>query len=422
MTDRNLFDKKVLPNGITLYTKIVDTTYSMVELTIPIGSRNSFGQYLPGTFHFLEHMCLDRSKLFPKRHSFKKHLGLKSASSNASTGYDSTSYYFSTPNQHLNDLIPGFLSSLFDPIFSPDDLSLQQTIIRNERQKKERWFPGTTELGQYLSTQWMWDCPVSLEQRLGSDKDLQQMTIERLKQAHQQYFTSDITVLYIGHQPNQLLEDLLLQIPLTHIQPPAQSWQSQHWVNKDYHRKAFRDVSRHQLYISSFTRHTAPSVEQSIGKNFILNYLLNHVHGPIYSWLRDDKGWVYDVSYDGGSDWDVTEWNIMIPLNNPDQVDVVRHELWPRIEAALQDRVAIDLEATRALGLRAYHYQTTASFLSSASSDLALYNRIVPESEYIQALEKCRDQNYLWGIYQQLFNPTNAGMFCAIPETAESSH
>lgn len=419
IADRNLFDKKVLPNGITLYTKIVDTAYSMVELTVPVGSQHNTGQYLPGTFHFLEHMCLERSELFPERHSFKKFLGLKSASSNAGTGLDNTTYYFSTPNQHIDDLIPGFLSSVFQPVFSQDDLDLQKTIISNERQRKERWFPGNTELGQYLNTKWMWDCPVSLNQRLGSDHNLADMTLEKLKLAHKNYFNSDITVLFIGQQPSPLLEQQLADLKVNQVTDLDSTWDSQHWVNKDYHVKAFRDVNRHQLYFANFQPHTKPSMDQNIAKHFILAYLLNHIHGPIYHWLREDKGWVYEVNFDSSSNWEVTEWGIMLPLNNQQQVDIVRQELWPRVEQALQDTHSLNLEVTRALGMRAYHYQTTASFLNSASRDLDLYGRIIGESEYVQAIEKCRDRDYILGVYHKLFSPTDIGSFCAVPEAGE---
>ncbi len=420
MTDRNLFDKKILPNGITLYTKIVDTAYSAVELVIPVGSRHNTGPYLPGTFHFLEHMCLERSPLFPDRYGFTRFLGLKSAHVNATTSYDSTNFYFSTPNQHLDALVPGFLASIFQPIFSKDEVDIHRAIISNERKPQERWFPSANELSQYICTQWQWDAPVSLNQRLGSDKDLADMTVPRLKDAHKQYFNSDIIVFYIGHQPSQKLEDQLSRLKVSKLPTLEKTWDHQRWVNKDYHIKAFRDVSQYKLHFGNFQRHPRPDFSQMVGKQFIINYLINPVHGPLFQWLREEKGWVYNINYTSNTDWCVTEWTMMVPLNNQEQVDIVRQEFWLRAEQALQDQPAIDLEVDRALGMRAYHYQTTSSIINSAVSDVDSFGRIISETEHRQAINMCRSREYLLEVYQQLFNPIDIGSFCAIPEPKQT--
>lgn len=417
MQDRNLFETIKLKNSLTVYQKIMDTPYSVVEVTVPVGSAHNIHTIKPGTFHFLEHICCDRSQLFPDRHQFKQFIGLKSVQSNASTGPFSTSYYFASPNQHLHDVIPGFIASIFQPLITTEDIQLQKTIIGNERQRKERWFPSDTELGQYLSTKWQYDVPLELNQRLGSDHDLASITVTDLQTAHQHYLSPQTTIIYVGQQPNQLLLDLLAELPITQDQPPLpHNWRPMHWVKPQFHHHSFRDASRFQLYYGDFRPHAQVDLDQHIGLRFILNYLTNSVHGPLFHWLRQEKGYLYEIGQGSSTRFSQTEWWLRLPLSNLDQVEEVRQQLWDGVEQALQDQSAIDQEVTRQVGQRAFAFQTTLSLLQAASDDLEVHGRIIPESQLIAAIEHCRQPQHIKHVFSHYFDQTTMGSFLATPQ------
>src|SRR3989338_1162066 len=133
MKDRLDYIKYTLKNGLTLVYLPMDVEFNTIDYTLPFGHLNNTGQFPGGTFHFLEHMCFHRSKLYPKKDSFEKFLASIGSKINAATSNNFTKYYLSVPSQEIEPALTGLLSHIFNPIIDENDINIERGIIKNER-------------------------------------------------------------------------------------------------------------------------------------------------------------------------------------------------------------------------------------------------------------------------------------------------
>ena len=123
LRDRQVFEEQQLPNGIRTYSYQDTSPVTFVSITIPVGSAHNRGNILPGTFHFLEHMVFKRSQLYPGLNDFWRKVGLKGATINATTKRNLTVYTLEVPSVHLDEVVAGFISLIFDPLLSAEDVT-----------------------------------------------------------------------------------------------------------------------------------------------------------------------------------------------------------------------------------------------------------------------------------------------------------
>jgi predicted Zn-dependent peptidase len=278
----------------------------------------------------------------------------------------------------------------------------------------EKWYPGETEVEHYLSTQWAWHVPISRRQMFGEDEDLAATTAERLSALHQNYFDPQIVVLASGALDLRPVFDSLSALSLGPRALPV-AYDPLRWVRREYHEKEFQDQGTFTYYAGAqFELPREYGEEVAVG--FIGNYLVNTDHGPLYNWLRKEKGWVYGLYFNNYSSPRDFSWLLRIPLHSREQIDEVRKELLQRMRDALQNRAAIDKEVERRLGAEVFHYQTLASIMSSASLDLQNRERIISEAEFRGYLETCRNTEFLTKVFDKYFSSNEIGEFSAIPK------
>ncbi len=413
MRDRQVFDTHILPNGIRFFHYPADYPFAIMHIILPFGHAHNTGTILPGSAHFLEHMGASHSALYPQRHRFAEWLGLQGGYSNAQTGSFETTYLAEAPLAAAENTWEGLCAQVFNPLFKEEDIAMQRTIIAAERKRKERWFPGSSELGHYLKTDWQQDIVTDLRQIFGLNEDLSAINADNLRRFHSYYYDPRIIVLTGGPLDIQKLSERLLAVELSPQDAPL-SYETPHWIQKDYHERAFNDVSQPTLYIGALFAEL-PDYATKVAIEFIGEFLTNSDHGPLYHWLRTDKGWVYSMSFHVVFE-KYARWTMSFPLHELEQVKIVREELWHRIEKALSDEHLANLEVDRKLGMQTFHFQTLDSVIAGAEYDLELYGEIKSEAEYRIYLEKCRDTQYLKRIADQYFAPDLWGEFCALPK------
>ena len=145
---------------------------------------------------------------------------------------------------------------------------------------KERWYPGTNELGFYINTAWMDPDVLTLDQVWGQPSDLQAINLDSLTTAHRLYSSPNISVVSAGSGDPTLLHHLLASVATDpkHRLPKYQA--NPHWANQTYHETSLRDESRFTLRYGCIIR-PLPKPVVLMALSFILEYLTNYVHGPL---------------------------------------------------------------------------------------------------------------------------------------------
>ncbi len=413
MKDRLIFEKRILDNGIAVYSYPMDVPYTSVHLVIPLGHVHNIGRVIPGTFHFLEHMMMGRSKKYPEKNSFGKFVSLKGGAFNATTTIFHTEFELHVPQEIFREASEGFLSHIFKPIITEEDIALQRGIIANERRRMERYFPGGNSLSRHVMTGWKKAVPVTLRQMFGEDTDHSLITEAALKDAHEGYFNSDINVFVGGNFYSNSIEELLSKVVVRkHVFPRI--YHSIRWHSREFHVYSCEDISRHLYYMGGIL--PTLDVRTNIAISFIGQFLTNNVHGALYCWLREEKGWVYEVDFEYNLNKIDADWEIKIPLNSLEEVEIVRKEIHEKIVSALKNEAHVSQEVERRKSESVFNYQTLNDILEYAQESLLFCGVIFSEEQIKAFLDECRDTKYLMSVYEKYFSPQVIGEFVAVPD------
>ncbi len=375
MKDRLALKKYELKNGLTLYHFPSDAPYVTARYVIPFGSGHNTNDIIPGTFHFLEHIILKRSKLYPDYREWSKKVGLVGGYSNASTSRNMTQFIVSVPNEHT-ELIDGLLSHVLEPLFETEDTEKEKSIIQNERKGKERWFPGADEISHYLWTEWLDEAKDYLYQRLGSDENLASIDAAYLETIHKKYYFNKNSFLIVGGDldVNPLIEKLESITPT--VEAPEFQKRTIAWKDKSYREVSFTDANRYTYRIGGI-------IEKDFKKNLIARFgmvlLINNVHGYLYNWLRHEKNWVYGVNFETDTNYENAVWQISVPLSHPEHVEEVRQSIKSKIKEAFSDENLIASEKRRFLGQQKFQFETTNEVIDFILGWYGNYGVIITE-------------------------------------------
>lgn len=379
MKDRLACTPAILSNGIKVYLYEKDIPFVCLRYIVPFGHKHNRGEVIPGSFHFLEHLALNRSKEFPECDSFSRFIGLHGGYVNAYTTYRATGFEINFPLSVKERALKGFFSQIFETVFSEEDIKREATIIQNERKRKERWYPGYSEISHFLNTKWRCRDPKFLCTIFGSDKDHAKYNVEYFKNLHERYHTNQGYLVAAG---NITLPEIAAIVEKFQTKPylsPQIADPEYSWKNPQYSEHAFDDESRFEYMVGG---HFGPiTFDDFFTLKFMGSLLFNSVHGPIYKWLRDEKGWLYEIRFGFDYEHSNTPWTVSFPLSSFKQVDIVRKELLSRIYTALEDEELIQDEVVRTLGREVFQYQRPEDLIEDAEAFLTFFNTTGSETQ-----------------------------------------
>jgi len=415
MRDPLEFEKTVLPNGITVYGRKTNDPFVFIRIYVPLGHIHNTGLVIPGSAHLLEHMCCKRSIAFPEKNSFSRFTALNGGYYNAHTGYVDTKYHCSAPASLFHQAFQGLVSQVFEPTLSEEDLQNEVSVISNERNMKNKWYPAETQLDHYMNTQWKHACPSNLNQIFGSDEELQSMTIERLQNLHQCYFNTSSYVIVGGDYDQDFVASELSRFHAT-SQALPEAYKERNWVRKEYHEVAFPEENNFTYCVAGITEESKR--ETLFGLHFLGKLLTNSVHGPLNEWLRNELGWSYGVDFGFGYGNRIRKpsWGINLPVNTHAQATHVRSELHGKIEEAISNPRLIAVEQSRRLAQDLFSYQTLLDSIEDAESHLGVDGRIELQSETQLMMRELPSVEFLRDIYETHMAPGIVGEILTTPE------
>jgi predicted Zn-dependent peptidase len=412
--DRLIFDKRVLPNGLTIYHKPMDVPFASMRVVLPVGHAHNTGEIPHGTAHFLEHMVCRKCRAFPELKAFNRHIELDGGNASAATGNWETLYTVMVPAPLFAKGFRALISRVFEPIFDEEGLGQERKVISSERRMQSKWHPGESEISHYIDTQWRDLGFTGLRQDVGDDCDLAQMTVPILRGVHKAYFSPDTYVIAGGACDIDLMERELSTVKthpvvLPFFVPPYR------WVKQGYHERGFEDERRFTYRIAG--QFPGASVKAFVAMRCLQSLLIHPVQGALHSWLRDELGWSYEVrfNYEPTSPGELGEWVLSMPVNDRQQAAIVRRELRGRIESALNDKRLISSEIRRLVLSSVFDMQTLSGVLRYGGSMIKHFGRVPNESELQEILQSLEDGQYLRDLYETWWAPEVTGEFLSTP-------
>lgn len=414
--DRQHFEAYTLQNGITLHFHPMEVPFVQIRVLIPVGSVHSHegneGGAL-GIAHFLEHMCFERSALYPEKHAFERRLSACGGDWNATTSVFFTDFFMQVPAEDFDALLPGFISHVFDPLLLEEDIELQRGIVRNERQQR-KYYPGDTELSRYLYSEWMQGRFFSKEQLFGDDAALASHTHERLKTFHRNYAAQQVHILVGGSFDAAAVRAACEAIEtrphtaLTEVCDPAG------WIKREFHTASFKDIDTPEYYWGGITATSSRDAWRYIV--FICDYLTDSNTGMLNDWLRRENGWSYGVTSNMWYAKDRLSWLITMPVNDETVVRTIRAELHERVMAALADEEKVRAAAVRMQKESLFWLETLASRMNAAAEYLMEFGEIETDAMYFSWLKENAHPANMRAAYETYFAPNISGELLALPK------
>lgn len=234
---------KVLKNGLEVYVIPIANRSGVIETTIlyKVGSRNEvMGK--SGIAHMLEHLNFKSTKNL-RAGEFDEIVKKFGGLTNASTGFDSTSYFIRSSAQNLDKSLELFAELLQNLNLEDSEFQSERDVVAEER----RWRTDNSPLGylyfRFFNTAYVYH-PYHWTP-IGFMDDIKNWKIEEIRAFHKTYYQPKNAVIVIAGDidPNSAFEqvqkhfeaisNLKAEIPEVHTIEPRQDGARSIEVKKD---------------------------------------------------------------------------------------------------------------------------------------------------------------------------------------------
>ena len=184
--------KTTLENGLTIITKEAHTAPVVsVQMWYKVGTRNE-KQGVNGIAHQLEHMMFKGTKNRPVQ--FGRLFSALGSDSNAFTSHDQTVYYSTAERNKLKALLTLEADRMQNAVIDTKQLESEKQVVISELKGYEN--SPEYRLNRALMSAAFPNHPYGLPVG-GTDKDVEQFTVEQVKQYYKNFYSPDNAILVI---------------------------------------------------------------------------------------------------------------------------------------------------------------------------------------------------------------------------------
>ena len=126
------YTKRVLPNGLTIFTNPVANGASVLfTILVKVGSRYETAR-VSGISHFLEHVFFKGSQNYPDPSSITTIVDSIGGDFNAATSKETTEYYIKAEKHHFELIFDVLTDMITNPLFKEEDLEKEKGVVFEE--------------------------------------------------------------------------------------------------------------------------------------------------------------------------------------------------------------------------------------------------------------------------------------------------
>src|SRR4030067_744717 len=303
------WERNVLSNGLTvLLCPRSSSTMAQLSVAIEYGS-NDDSEEKAGNAHFLEHMLVGGSQNRIKLHNKIERLGGRS---NFET---SDEFTFSTVNvfpRKIAEASKVLSRLLFDSAFAKEKFELERKVILNEI--AEVYDDPRDRVAEMLTKCLFKEHPIK-NPVLGSKKTINQLTLDEIEKAHQNYYVPERMVLILtGNFTNKDAETVLqdFQDRKSHNSAPKRNTQTE---EKEPKRETIIKKSGIAQAYLSFGLRTAPAKDTDTPSLDTIEALLGMGESSrLFVQLREKRGLTYDFEALNVAGLDLRSFFLKSPL------------------------------------------------------------------------------------------------------------
>ncbi len=190
------FTKRVLPNGLNIYTaRDASTSNVTVQVWYRVGSKDD-PQQRSGFAHLFEHLMFKATKDFPDE-TFDRLTEDVGGNNNAFTSDDVTAYHETIPANHLQRLLFAEATRLGSLVVAEDVFQSERHVVQEEYRQSILSSPYGRLFGLFAPATIYQESPYR-RSTIGSIEDLDAATIEDVRRFHATYYRPDNAILIVA--------------------------------------------------------------------------------------------------------------------------------------------------------------------------------------------------------------------------------
>ena len=368
-----------------------------IQVYIPLGSINEKkGQY--GISHFLEHIKFNKSKKYNQK-TFIQQIN-KSVISNAYTTKDHTSYYFKSNDDDYMNLIKLMNELVFNTDFKDNEIEIEKKIIEEEKMIRN---PDSNILNDIFS-----DIQVTSQKNpynkkvIGTLKDIKNMTNTKLKSYNKLYLDNYLIIISCSSKLKTKIKKICLKLfpdSLNKKIPKLKNVDKFHYsltVRKNIDKqnnlilvfKSFSELDNNKYYI-----------------DFIMNFLLNNKNTILLNKLRQETGFIYNLSSNNENYRDYGSLTIIISSNKINSIYNILKIIFKELNKLKKEKIkknVLNKYKENFLNKLEYKLKNT-EYLTTTIANYIFYDRDFTIDKYINMIKKI-NSNELMNVLNLLFN------------------
>ncbi|CAN5274330.1 pitrilysin family protein [soil metagenome] len=190
------FTKRVLPNGLNVYTsRDTSTSNVTVQVWYRVGSKDD-PQQRSGFAHLFEHLMFKATKDFPDE-TFDRLTEDVGGNNNAFTSDDVTAYHETIPANHLQRLLFAEADRMGSLVVGEDVFHSERHVVEEEYRQSVLASPYGRLFGLFAPATIYQDSPYR-RSTIGSIEDLEAATIDDVRRFHATYYRPDNAILIVA--------------------------------------------------------------------------------------------------------------------------------------------------------------------------------------------------------------------------------
>ena len=368
-----------------------------IQLYIPLGyKKKKKGQY--GISHFLEHIKFNKSKKYNQK-TFIQQIN-KSVISNAYTTKDHTSYYFKSNDDDYMNLIKLMNELVFNTDFKDNEIEIEKKIIEEEKMIRN---PDSNILNDIFS-----DIQVTSQKNpynkkvIGTLKDIKNMTNTKLKSYNKLYLDNYLIIISCSSKLKTKIKKICLKLfpdSLNKKIPKLKNVDKFHYsltVRKNIDKqnnlilvfKSFSELDNNKYYI-----------------DFIMNFLLNNKNTILLNKLRQETGFIYNLSSNNENYRDYGSLTIIISSNKINSIYNILKIIFKELNKLKKEKIkknVLNKYKENFLNKLEYKLKNT-EYLTTTIANYIFYDRDFTIDKYINMIKKI-NSNELMNVLNLLFN------------------
>lgn len=391
-----------MDSGLTLVTQILSNFESVaISISIKAGSRDE-NTNEHGVAHFLEHMLFKGTKERPSPLLITSPIESTGGMLNASTGYESTTYWCQIPKDDFSTGIEILVDMVQNPLLKVHDIDSERGVVIEEIKSIEDYPDSKAALNL---DKLMWGDTALGRDIAGSVQSVNDINCEKIRSfMNRLYIPGNIVISIAGnitHQTalkaikNSFLQKYHSKTPVLHKTPNP----SQNSPLLDLERREIEQVHIHMGY-SGVSRSHPDRYALAI-----LSLILGDgMSSRLFQEIRETRGLVYDIESGTTHLQDVGDFRISLAVHQEKYVDAIKAIL-EEIEALKRNLQSSEVQRAKQImsGRRRLRMDNTQSVASWNAQQELFYNQIDSEKS-VEELIEMNDETNLKTVAEKYLN------------------